>query len=357
MWRKDGEEASYTEYYRPDGTVYLRATVRGDRSMMNGAYDLETISPVGEITGQFETIRDLWRFWLRYGVPPERPFVVIQDGQFMSADGTEVMSTICTGPNDYNIAVAHGATLKNPHKPDSAPVSGWAGRDRLEKHLDRMVFLTDEQRDIWSKRFPLQRGLTTIPHECRIDRFNYAERDGDRCVLLASLTVGKRVDHAIRAFASATENHPQATLEIYGEGPEEANLSDLISGLGLDSRVKIMGYAADASERLAGAAVSLITSVREAFGMPILESMSRGTPVVSYDIDYGPRHIIRDAVNGFIVPSGDEVKLGDRIRLLLDDATMSKRLRKAAFERAQDFSAARVTSQWLVAMDEMIESR
>lgn len=357
MWCHGGAENYYSEYHRPDGTVYLRGTVRGDRSMMSGAANLETISPAGEITGQFETIRDLWGFWLRYGLSPERPLVVIQDGQFISADGVEVMSTICTGPNDYNISVAHGGTLIDPHEPAATPVSAWADTYRLEKHLDRMVFLTDEQREIWGERFPDQGGLVTIPHECRIDNFEYVERDGDRCVMIASLVEVKRVDHAIRAFSTATLHLPQATLEIYGVGPEEASLLDLISHFGLESRVKLMGYAADAPERLAGSAVSLISSDREAFGMPILESMSRGTPVVSYDIDYGPRYIIRDDVDGYLVPDGDEMMLSERIRQVLADEQTSERLRKAAFDRAQEFSAERVTSQWILTIDRMISAR
>ena len=75
--------------------------------------------------------------------------------------------------------------------------------------------------------------------------------------------------------------------------------------------------------------------------------MSCGLPVVSYDFDYGPREIIDDGRNGFLVPVGDELALADRMCSLIEDEGLRKRMGAAAFERSKDFSMDRTIGLWM----------
>ena len=84
--------------------------------------------------------------------------------------------------------------------------------------------------------------------------------------MLNRLAPGKRVDHAIRAFAAVRESVPGATLDVYGEGPEHDALQSLIDELGLDAHVVLRGLTEDPGRELDAASVFLSTSAFEGRG-------------------------------------------------------------------------------------------
>lgn len=344
-WQRSGSAKMFAEYFRKDGSLYMRAFTH-DRSLMKGASNIDLYGPNGVLLATFDSARALWQFWLRHGVEPGRPLVVIQDGMFISDGGMEMLSNICVGPDVANFAVAHGATLAFRNATRSIPISGWDPNRRFGGAPDRMVFLTDEQKNHWQEAFPEATGLVTIPHECRAERIGYTDQTSQKIVTIASLTPLKRVDHLIRAFALVKPSVPGTNLEIYGAGPEEGALKSLRDELGLKESIKFMGYSLDAQSAFSGAAASVITSEREAFGMPILESMSVGTPVVAYDIEYGPRYIIRDGVDGLLVPSGDVNGLARALLRILSGGEDIIALRRKAADRAAEFSGEAIGKRW-----------
>ena len=139
-------------------------------------------------------------------------------------------------------------------------------------------------------------------------------RDPLRVVQVGRLDSVKRVDHAMRAVAIAAQTLPGLRLDVYGRGPELENLLDLRRELGLEEVVSFPGFTEDPIEVLAGAAASVMTSRREGFGLAVAESLAAGTPVVAYDVDYGPAELVEDGVNGRVVADGSIEQLADRAR-------------------------------------------
>ncbi len=147
-------------------------------------------------------------------------------------------------------------------------------------------------------------------------------RDPLLVVQLGRLDSVKRVDHAMRAVAVASRSLPGLRLEVYGRGPELDHLLELRSDLGLQDVVSFPGFTDDPVEVLAGAAASLMTSRREGFGLAVAESLAAGTPVVTYDVDYGPAELVADGVNGRVVPDGSVEELAAAlVEVLADPAT------------------------------------
>ena len=94
------------------------------------------------------------------------------------------------------------------------------------------------------------------------------------------------------------------------------------------------------------ASMLIMTSLYEGFGNVIIEAMSCGLPVVSYACPCGPKDIITDGVDGFLVPPKDEETLAERICRLIEDETLRCRLGGAALERSKDFGIERVLKMW-----------
>ena len=135
--------------------------------------------------------------------------------------------------------------------------------------------------------------------------------------IVARLEPQKRLTHAIAAFEQVVAAVPGARLDIYGDGSERPRLAGGDRARGLARSVVLRGFDPQAREALWTSSAFLMTSSFEGYPLATLESMSRGCPVVSYDIKYGPREQITDGVDGFLVPPGDIALLAQRVIELL----------------------------------------
>ena len=84
-------------------------------------------------------------------------------------------------------------------------------------------------------------------------------------------------------------------------------------------------------------------------GLPlvVLEAMGCGLPVVSFACSFGPRDIIQEGVNGFLVESRSESDLAERIIRLIQSQELRERMGKAALKRTKDFDISMIVKQWM----------
>lgn len=356
-WYRPNSSKSYGEYYRPDGSLYLRAFTE-DRALLQGVSSIEIFNKAGRRVGAFPSARELWRFWFDSSVTTGKSLVVIQDGVYLNSAGFEVLGNITRGQDIYNIQVVHGASIQDGRVPN--PVAGLQEARRVGGVPDLLVFLTELQRSEWEVHFGANPRTVCIPHELGVvsQGFSVAEASGARRIVsISSLFPNKRVDHLIKAFALATVDQTDVVLEIAGEGPERGKLSRIIDDLGLAERVKLLGYVENAPKLLNGAVASVITSTYEAFGMPIIESMAFGTPVLSYEVKYGPSSLIESGVNGLLIENGSVEKLAEAIRQLLTDTSLRDHLALGAERSSEKFRPERVTEDWVHTIEEIVQVR
>ncbi len=247
--------------------------------------------------------------------------------------------------------VKHVYVLHNPHlvlpgddvdkvRPMYQPVLDRQG-------IGATVFLTNAQRADAEARYGERPDFRVIPHPIApVEPTPFADRDPQLVVMLARLDEQKQIGDAIEAFSHVVASVPQARLEIYGHGPDEVALQRRIDERGLRRQVKLAGYTKDAAGVLRGAAVSLLTSKFEGFGLVLLESLANGCPVVSYDIKYGPSDVVRDGVNGFLVPPRARKAMAARIVDLLTDTELRRRMSAAATEIGTEFSEQAFVARW-----------
>ncbi|MFE0509106.1 stealth conserved region 3 domain-containing protein [Streptomyces sp. NPDC058964] len=166
-------------------------------------------------------------------------------------------------------------------------------------------------------------------------------------VLAARMTPEKQLDHAIEAFGSLTDEHPEWSLRIFGDGPQEVRLRRLIDGLNLHDRVQLLGHSNQMANEWAKASMAVLPSRNEAFPLVLLEMMAAGLPVVAYDVVTGPAEIIRHGVDGLLVPPADKESLASAMSTLMADDALRRSYGAAGRAGVQErFSAQRVTAQW-----------
>ncbi len=172
---------------------------------------------------------------------------------------------------------------------------------------------------------------------------------GDRPFVLAvgRLHPVKGFDCLIRAFARVADAQPQWDLVILGEGAERPALESLRDQLGLQHRIQLPGRVGNVSDWYAAARLYVLSSRTEGLPNSLLEAMAAGLPCLAFDCETGPADIIRDGVDGVLVPERqNDTALAAAMARLMADPALRAQLARRAPEVLQRFELARVMSLW-----------
>lgn len=156
----------------------------------------------------------------------------------------------------------------------------------------------------------------------------------------------KGFDLLLTAFASAGKNHPEWSLVILGEGNERGRLEKQAAELGISGRVHLPGRVQQPLGVLQQAEVFVLSSRYEGFPNALLEAMSCGRAVVSFDCASGPAEFVSSNENGILVPNGDVAALAQKLDLVMSDPALRERLGNAAKSVRQRFAVATIAQQW-----------
>ena len=214
--------------------------------------------------------------------------------------------------------------------------------------LDGLVTLTRRQREDIRQLMGKRNNVFTVSNPVTVPQAPdpLPERDPNRFTVVSRFEIQKRIDHAVRAFALVVAERPEAQLLIYGRGALRGSVEQLIDELGLKDNIHLCGWDPDARDRLWTSSGFLLSSGFEGYPLATLESMSRGCPVISYDIKYGPQEQINDCVNGFLVPDRDQRAMADRVIQLLDDPELVRRFSTAARQEAVTHDYRAFMASW-----------
>ena len=140
----------------------------------------------------------------------------------------------------------------------------------------------------------------------------------------------------LRAFAEARREIPSLRLDIAGRGPLEPALRALAKELEVEDSVHFLGHVAPIQRAIEQAAIVVVPSMGEGFGMVALEAMERARPVIAAEIG-GLGELVEDGVTGVLVPPGESEPLVQAIVQLAGDldrcAEMGEAGRGRALER------------------------
>lgn len=172
-------------------------------------------------------------------------------------------------------------------------------------------------------------------------------------LFVGRLTPNKRPDHAVEAFRSIRDRLPDARLWIVGRGPMERKLRKR-----LPEGAEMLGFLArdELYRRMARAHCLLVPSVREGWGLVVIEGNSVGTPAVGYDVP-GIRDSIGDGVTGLLASPGDPASLADRAVSLITQPATYPAMRDQAMMWARRFSWEATARELMALISEAVAER
>ena len=183
---------------------------------------------------------------------------------------------------------------------------------------------------------PLDMVGAGVPEEL----FTLPRRPGNFLLYFGRLDVyHKGIDTLLEAVAIIARTRPQIELRIAGRGSSLDRIKAMINGLGVPSNVRLLGAVTDAerNELLSTAAVQLMPSRFEGFGLAAAEAMAAGVPLVAAAVGSLPE-VVDAPRGGVLVPSGDPAALAREAERLLDDPVAREALSISARQSARRFT-------------------
>jgi len=221
------------------------------------------------------------------------------------------------------------------------------------KQLDKMVVLTDCALYDW----PELNNIVKIPDPLPFHINERSTLEHKRIISIGRYDYDKGNDLLLQVWAKIEKQMPEWTLDIYGNGnriPYETQ----IKHLGIDtSRCRLHGPSTDVQKEYLASSIFVLPSRYEGFGLVLIEAMACGVPIVSFDCENGPRSIISNGVNGFLIPPFDINVFAEKAILLMNDDNLRKKMGENAQKSAAQYDIERVGLQWKQLFNELMANR
>jgi glycosyltransferase involved in cell wall biosynthesis len=166
------------------------------------------------------------------------------------------------------------------------------------------------------------------------------------------LTEQKGFDLLISAFARVAASHPEWSLLILGEGTERQILEEQVHHLGLSQRVRLPGVVPNPQRVCLEADLFVLSSRFEGFPNALCEAMASGLPVISTDCPSGPGEIVRDGVDGVLVPPENAEQLAAAMSRLMGNSEVRRTMGERASEIGDRLKLEAIMNQWEKTLDE-----
>ena len=225
------------------------------------------------------------------------------------------------------------------------------------KNIDSIVVMTKKAKEDYEKWLVDSNSQAKVYNisnmiEKVVDGVN-ANYDNNTIISVGRLEKVKDFPTLLEVFKKVHNSHEELELKIVGEGSQRETLERRIKELNLEGSVTITGrIPTDMVKReLEKAKIFVLTSVCESFSLVLCEAMEQGLPSLSFDIDVGPKEIIKDGYNGFLIENRNVDKMAQKIIELVENRELWNDISKNALEDVSKYYSENVAQGWISILD------
>jgi glycosyltransferase involved in cell wall biosynthesis len=203
--------------------------------------------------------------------------------------------------------------------------------------------LPEEKIDVVYSGVDIER-FQNVTGDCFISELG-PDKDKIRIGNIAALAWHKDHRTLIQSARIVVDEFPGAIFLIVGEGPLRTEIEILIKKLNLEEKVKLLGFRQDIPEILCVLHLFVLSSSWEGLGTSLLDAFASRVPVVATNVG-GIPEIVKDGVNGILVPPGNPDALARAIISILNNRNLGSRMAEEAFRLVKEkFSVERMAEE------------
>ena len=214
------------------------------------------------------------------------------------------------------------------------------------KRLDGFIVLSEEDKRNWKGI----NNVTVIPNPLPPMAVSQTSTTTNKKVIAVGRYVyQKGFDLLVEAWEKVAEKHPDWHLHIYGRG--DKNSYKTVSNCHFENAVE------NINDKYAESSIFVLSSRFEGFGMVIIEAMKCGVPAVSFACPCGPKDIITNGKDGFLVENGNTQKLAERICYLIEHDEERKEMGNHAIETAKKYDINEIGKRWVSLFNNLLKDK
>ena len=230
--------------------------------------------------------------------------------------------------------------------------SKWWKRDVISdlQQLDKFVVLNENAVLEW----PELHNLTMIPDPLPLNLDARSNLQSKRIVTIGRYSYEKGYDYLLRIWAIVEKRCPDWQLNVYGMGDPTPYVK-LMDELSIDQRrCHLNSSLVDVESEYLRSSILVQPSRTEGFGLVLVEAMACGLPVVAFDCENGPRSLITDGEDGFLIPAFDVELFSERLITLMSDEKLRAKMGEKGLVKSQQYHISKIAQHWKQLFEDLV---
>jgi glycosyltransferase involved in cell wall biosynthesis len=215
-----------------------------------------------------------------------------------------------------------------------------------------VVALTEQDARDWK---PYVKEVVVIPNFITIEPKAVKNYSTPKIISAGRYAYEKGYDILLRIWSIVEKQCTDWQLDIFAMGDPTPYVK-MMDDLSIDKiRCHLHSSVVEVEEEYLKSSILVQPSRTEGFGLVLVEAMACGLPVVSFDCENGPRSIITDGDNGFLVPPFDIELFANRIIQLIVSQDLRRSMGEKGRKKSQQYRIESVGEQWKLLFDELMK--
>lgn len=223
---------------------------------------------------------------------------------------------------------------------------------KVESKFSSLVVLNKSEMTFYTNK-----NTTVIPNPAEFS-VQRAGLNSKKIMAAGRISPVKNFGGLIEIFSKISQDFPDWELHFFGEdylGTQQL-LELKIAEFGLENQIKFKGNVSDLKSEMQNYSIYAMTSETECFPMVLLESLSVGLPIISYDCPTGPKYIVKNEEDSFLIPNKNLDIFTEKLKLLMENEQLRQELSKRGLDNVSRFEIAIVMKQWQNLFEKVISS-
>lgn len=217
------------------------------------------------------------------------------------------------------------------------------------KKLDAVVVLTKADAVDWRKTHNNIHQIYNFSDNLNNYQINY---DNKKVIAVGKLDAQKGFDRLIDIWTLVDKDINGWELLIFGQGEWREILEKKIKNQKFNNKVYLKGVSQNIEREMCLSSVYVCTSRYEGFPMVLLEAISNGLAIISFDCEHGPSEIIDN--NGILVEQNNLLKFAQAIEKICTDDILRKKMGENSVIKSKEFSKDKIMLYWIELFDKII---